>query len=46
MVAAPRQRHHDTGTSTARTRDRLILAEVVGYYGLLGAVAVGTLFLR
>jgi hypothetical protein len=30
----------------ARSHDRLVLAEVLGYYGMLGAAAVGALLLH
>ena len=46
------QQHHlgkfpeESVAPKARAHERLILAEVFGYYGLLGAAAITTIFLH
>lgn len=52
VMAAIQQQHHlgkfpeETVTPKVRAHERLILAEVFGYYGLLGAAAITTIFLH
>jgi hypothetical protein len=51
-VMAAVQQHHlgkfpeESVAPKARAHERLILAEVFGYYGLLGAAAITTIFLH